>query len=601
MIAFRRDGPATLRSHHGLAIAARGKLLRRRLFARGNAIGFMILAVAVGALSGAVVSAIGLASQGLHSLFYGVPFGAGLSGSDLTRNWILVVVPALGGLLTTLLLKLRRRTGSIVDPIEANALYGGRMSLTDSLWVSFQNLASNGFGLSAGLEAAYTQMSSGIASKLGLKLKLRREDMRVLVGCGAAGAIASAFGAPLTGAFYAFELIIGTYSAISLAPVIAAAIVAMLVSRAIGGEPFTIEVGPIGLITAIDFLPALAMGGICSGLGILVMIGVTRTERLASLARIPAWARPATGGLLVGGLALISPQVMSAGHGAMHLNLEHDVAWTALAGLFVLKALATALTIGSGFRGGLFFASLLLGALVGKALAVPLEWLVPGMLSSAALAVIGMSAFGVAVIGGPLAMTFLALEVTGEFPIAVLVLAASITSSLVVRQVFGYSFSTWRFHLRGETIRSAHDVGWIRNLTVDRLMRRDVVTARADMTPDEFRQAFPLGSTQRVIVAVADNAYAAIVMVSEIHADADAAEPSTDLTDFFHQQADILLPGMNARQAATLFESSQTESLAVVSDRIERRVLGLLTEAHTLRRYSEELDKQRRDIIGAAE
>ena len=587
--------------HHGLAFPARLKLLRRRLFVRGNAVGFMVLAVTVGALAGLVVSAISLGSQMLHSLLFGIPFGTGLSGSGLQRGWLLVAVPVLGGVLTAIILRLRRRTGAIVDPIEANALYGGRMSLTDSLWVSLQNLASNGFGLSAGLEAAYTQVSSGLASKMGLKLKLRREDMRVLVGCGAAGAIAAAFGAPLTGAFYAFELIIGTYSTVSLAPVIAAAIVAMLVSRAITGEPFAIEVGPIGLITAGDFLPALAMGMICAGLGILLMIAVTRTERLANLAQIPTWARPAIGGLLVGCLALVTPQLLSAGHGAMHLNLEHDVPWTALISLFLLKALATALTIGSGFRGGLFFASLLLGALVGKALAVPLEWLAPGVLSSAALAVIGMSAFGVAVIGGPLTMTFLALEVTEEFPIAVLVLAASITSSLVVRQVFGYSFSTWRFHLRGETIRSAHDVGWIRNLTVDRLMRRDVVTARADMTPDEFRQAFPLGSTQRVIVADAENAYAAIVAVPEIHADADAADPRTELADFFHQQTEILLPGMNARQAAALFETSRTEALAVVSDRIERRVVGILTESHTLRRYSEELDKQRRDIIGAAE
>ncbi|MFN3273200.1 MAG: chloride channel protein [Paracoccus sp. (in: a-proteobacteria)] len=589
------------RKPHGFAVVARSKWLRRRMFARGSQIGFLALAILVGGMAGGVVSLISAAAHLLHSLLFGVSYGAGLSGARLAAHWHLVAIPVAGGLLTTLFLRLRRRTGSIVDPIEANALYGGRMSLTDSMWVSAQNLASNGFGLSAGLEAAYTQLSSGLASKLGLQLKLRREDMRVLVGCAAAGAIAAAFGAPLTGAFYAFELIIGTYSTVSLAPVIAAAITAMLVSRALWGDPFTIEVGQIGLITAVDFMPALLLGGVCAVLGILVMICVVRIERLATASRIPAWLRPAVGGALVGCIALITPQVLSAGHGAMHFNLEHDVAWTALLALFFLKAASSALTIGWGFRGGLFFASLLLGALIGKAFAVPMEWLLPGMLSSSALAVIGMSAFGVAVIGGPLAMTFLALEVTGEFPIAALVLAASITSSLVVRQTFGYSFSTWRFHLRGESIRSAHDVGWIRNLTVDRLMRRDVVTARSDMTPDEFRQAFPLGSTQRVIVADQDNSYAAMVLVAEIHADADAAGPRRELSDFFRQQTDILLPAMNARQATALFESSQTEALAVVSDRVERRVLGLLTEAHTLRRYSEELDKQRRDMTGAAE
>ncbi|MBT0779214.1 chloride channel protein [Paracoccus sp. pheM1] len=583
------------------ALTIRLNWLRRRVFSRGNEIGLILLGIAAGGMAGLVVCAVSGLSSLMHTLLYGVGFAEGLSGADLARGWPLVVVPVCGGLLTVVLVHLRRRRGSIIDPIEANALYGGRMSLTDSIWVTLQNLASNGFGLSAGLEAAYTQLSSGIASKLGVKLKLRREDMRVLVGCGSAGAIAAAFGAPLTGAFYAFELIIGTYTSRSLIPVVSAAIAAWLCARAMSGQIFVIDVGKLWGISALDVMPAVMLGVICAVLGILVMIGVVRTERLAARSGLPVWLRPAAGGLLVGLLALITPQVLSAGHGALHLNLEHDVALPALILLFVLKAAASALTIGSGFRGGLFFASLLLGGLVGKALAVPLDWLVPGMLSAPALAVIGMSAFGVAVIGGPLAMTFLALEVTGEFPIAVLVLAAAMTSSLVVRQSFGYSFSTWRFHLRGETIRSAHDVGWIRNLTVGRLMRRDLRTAPAAISPDEFRRSFPLGSTQRVIVTDQDGAYVAMVSVPEIHADASAAEPSQQLSAFFRHQGDILLPGMNARQAASLFETSQTEALAVVSDRIERRVIGLLSEAHTLRRYSEELDKQRRTMIGLVE
>jgi CIC family chloride channel protein len=223
------------------------------------------------------------------------------------------------------------------------------------------------------------------------------------------------------------------------------------------------------------------------------------------------------------------------------------------------------------------------------------------MLSPTAMAVIGMSAFGTAVVGGPLSMTFLALELTGEFPITALALAATITSSLVVRQTFGYSFSTWRFHLRGQSIRSAHDIGWIRNLTVGRLMRSDVRTASEDMTPDMFCSAFPLGATQWVVVTGEQGEYRAMVQVAEIHADRASAEPNDELSYFFLHQTNVLLPDMNVRQAARLFESNHAESLAVVSDRIERRVLGLLSEAHTLRRYSEELERQRRDITGTEE
>ena len=105
-------------------------------------------------------------------------------------------MPIVGGLLLGLLnLGLARwwpRTP--IDPIEANALYGGRLSLADGAVVGAQNIVSNGFGASVGLEAAYAQAGGGLASRLGGAFGLRRADLRVLVGCGAAGAIAAAFG-----------------------------------------------------------------------------------------------------------------------------------------------------------------------------------------------------------------------------------------------------------------------------------------------------------------------------------------------------------------------------------------------------------------------
>ncbi len=214
----------------------------------------------------------------------------------------------------------------MVDPIEANALHGGRMSLTDSIIVAVQNLISNGFGASVGLEAGYTQLAAGIASKFGHKLQMRRADLRMLVGCGAAGAIAAAFNAPLTGAFYAFELIIGTYTIVTLTPVVVSALISTLIARLLAGDDFTIDIGHFGAIVPADYLPALLLGAFCAGIGILIMQGVALVEELARKSSIPPPLRPALGGIVVGLLALISPQVLSAGHGALHLNLGRDVA-----------------------------------------------------------------------------------------------------------------------------------------------------------------------------------------------------------------------------------------------------------------------------------
>lgn len=579
---------------------ARAKLVRQRTFTRGSEIGLIAAAALVGILAGLAVSGMSWISRALHSEIFGIAHDEWLSASHIDNKLILLSAPVFGGALMGLVyIALRkRRNRPIIDPIEANALYGGRISLTDSIIVAVQNLISNGFGASVGLEAGYTQLSSGLASKLGTKLNLRREDLRILVGCGAAGAIAAAFNAPLTGSFYAFELIVGTYSTVALAPVVVAAILATLVARTLSGDAFLIEIGDISPIAPHDFPPAILLGAFCAVLGIAIMKGVAFTEQVARKSSIHAAFRPALGGIVVGLMAMVTPQVLSAGHGALHLNLETHSTLTTLIMIFLLKAVASAVSIGSGFRGGMFFASLFMGALLGKIFAVPWDYLISGSLTPTVFAIVGMSSLAVALIGGPLTMTFLALEITGDFPIAVLVLAAVISSSVVVRTTFGYSFATWRFHLRGESIRSAHDIGWIRNLTVDKMMRPDVKKARANLSLQEFRDSFPLGSAQRAFLVDDNDRYVGIVSVPEVYAAEASNNADLPLDAFIRYRNDTLQPTMNARQAAAIFDKTRSEALAVVNNLIERRIVGQLGEAHTLRRYSEELDRRRREAVG---
>ncbi len=589
---------------------------RLRAFVRRSEAGLVLLAAVIGCVSGLAVSGMGLATQQLRELLYRLPAGTRLSASEGIDPLALLLAPCLGGAMLGLLVLVAGRTRALrraaVDPIEANALHGGRMSLGDSLWVALQNVISNGSGASVGLEAGYTQICAGISSRLGIGFEMRRADLRTLVGCGAAAAIAAAFGAPLTGAFYAFELIIGTYAIATLTPVVVAALCGSLVAQAlVPAEPLVafgnMQAVVTSRITSAEILPSLVLGLACAALGILIMRGVTLVERLVQASRVPRAAAPALGGLCVGALALwASPQVLSGGHGALHQHFAETgqgYGAAALAILFVAKATASAISIGSGFRGGLFFASLFLGALAGKLFAILAPMLVPALagfgLTPLAYAVIGMSALAVAVIGGPLTMTFLALEATGSLPITGLVLAAVIASSLTVRKTFGYSFATWRFHLRGESIRSAHDVGWIRNLTVGRLMRRDIRPVALDTPLASFLRAHPIGSPSRVVVVDGADRYAGIVLVPEAHAalhESGAADAT--LADVLRHPQDFLTPEMNAKEASAAFDRSESEALAVVDDADRRRVIGMLTESHTLKRYSDELERQRRTIAG---
>lgn len=573
-----------------------------RALLRISELAFILTAAVIGVLAGLTVAAMRSLAQFLHHLIFQINVGESLSAAQVLMPRHALLGPIAGGLVLGLLLLILAKfwKRSAIDPIEANALHGGRMSVLDSLVVVAQNIVSNGFGASVGLEAGYTQISSSIASRIGMSFELRRNDLRTLVGCGAAAAIASAFNAPLTGAFYGFELIIGTYAISSLAPVVVSALAGTIVTRLLVGNTFLVTIHHFGTITKWDYLSAFILGILAAAFGIAIMKGVTIVEAVARKAVRFAPIRPLIGGAVVGGLALVSPEVLSSGHGAMHLNLDTTVTIGTLGLLIALKSLASAVSIGSGFRGGLFFASLFLGALLGKIFAHTAQYgIASDTITSAAYAMIGMSALGVAIIGGPLTMTFLALEMSGNFSITVLVLTGIIASSFTVRKTFGYSFATWRFHLRGESVRSAHDVGWIRNLTVGRMMRRDVRTALNDISIAVFRREFPLGSTQRAIVTDHEGRYVGIVIVPEAHATSlDAEASDIPITALLRNTDDILLPQINAKDAIDAFNKSESEALAVVEDTEDRRVIGQLSESHTLRRYSEELDRRRREVSG---
>jgi len=174
------------------------------------------------------------------------------------------------------------------------------------------------------------------------------------------------------------------------------------------------------------------------------------------------------------------------------------------------------------------------------------------------------------------------------------VLAASIAAAITVRRLFGYSFATWRFHLRGEQIRSAVDVGWIHSLTVGRMMRRAPAMVQRGMTLGAFRQEVPLGAAQRVIVTDEESRYAGIAYPAEAFGVADDGS----VGDILHHAENFLLPGMTVKEAIAEFEAAEADALAVLDGRETRNVLGLLTEQYALRRYNEELDRRRREVSG---
>jgi CIC family chloride channel protein len=572
---------------------------RLRAFVRAHETSLVLLAALIGTIAGVVVVVMSVAVAGLHALLFNISIRERLSSQDSIDPLRALLVPSLGGLLLGLafLLLLRWRPAREIDPIEANALHGGRMSFRGSVIVALQTIWSSGVGASVGLEAGYTQLASGLAASLGRGFHLRRADQRIMVGCGAAAAIAGAFGAPLAGAFYAFELVIGGYTPASLTPVGVAAVAGYFVTHGFAALSLGIGIGPVGNVLGRDLAIAALLGVVSALSGIAIMRGVALCETLLAKTRLWPPLRPALGGLCVGLLALLTPQVMSSGHGALRFSNIVSMPLAVIAFVFVLKSIASVISLGSGFRGGLFFATLFLGALGGRLFAAGFDVVWPGLdLDPNVYAVVGMSALSASVIGGPLTMSFIALESTGNLWLTTAVLVAVILSTQITRELFGYSFATWRLHLRGESIRSAADVGWIRDLTVRSLMRPDVATVNASMPIKEFREKFPLGSKTQVVAVDGAGRYVGLALVADAHA--PDVEAPNGLVGLLHYRDVVLHPVMNIQEAIAVFDAAEAESLAVVEPDGEHRPIGILSESHAMRRYAEESERRRREVVG---
>ena len=405
----------------------------------------------------------------------------------------------------------------------------------------------------------------------------------------------------MAGAFYAYELILGSYSVAALAQVATAALTGTLVIRALLGEA-PIYLLHAGTVPMHDWdYPLFGLLGLLAGfLAIGALRAVTWFEGRMRALPTPYWLRPAIGGAVMGVMALAVPQVLGNGQGAIQYNFDNIVPLPLLALLIIAKLFGSVVSIGSGFRGGLFSNSLFLGTLFGAAFAQTAVLFLPFVADQRSIfMLVGMGALTAAVVGAPVTMVLLVLEVTGDLDVALGVLGGVIVASTLVRNLFGYSFSTWRFHQRGVAIRGAHDIGWVSDLTVGRMMRADPTTVPFDQPLLRLRAAVPIGTQGRVFAVDGEGNYKGMIDVSTVHdPELDDAAAGLVADDLAGGRGLFLLPGQDVRRALARFVECEEEMLPVLTSAEDRRVVGYLTEAFALRRYTEELERRRSAELG---
>ncbi|STX41173.1 chloride channel protein [Legionella donaldsonii] len=515
-----------------------------------------------------------------------------LFGTDVNLNavsiapWRLMAIILPGSLLLGLLLVLAGRFNrlSIVDPVEANALEGGKMSFMDSLTLVGLSAVSITIGGSVGFEAAMTQLGAGTLSAIGQRLKLPRSDLRILVSCGTGAGIAAIFGAPLAGAFYALELVIGGYGMRALLPtLLASAMSSHAIYTLIGYRPIFLA-SHLGIPALWHFPLALVVGVSAAIVGIAVMRGTTAFENLLQLVGIPAALKPVIGGLILASISLLIPQVMGPGHHSIGQILDgYDLIGPTLA-LLLAKIAASVACVGSGFRGGLFSTSLFMGAALGCLIHGLL--IVPFLGSQAPLdltVIAGMAGVATSIIGTPIAIVLLTLETAGLQVGVVTTAITVVIANYLTRYWFGYSFSTWRFHVRGNDLSSPRDIGRLRSLKFADLALINPLRVTPNHSMSEL---LPLLETNNQILAVVEhNRFIGFIRAQHLLASA-ATNPQLPLDKLIEKPSCVHATDSLAQHIESNKENFTNE--LVVLDNKEQ-LLGYTTEAIVLRRYLEEI------------
>jgi len=431
---------------------------------------------------------VGLAIIGFREAIVAIQNLAWGSGSARLSDWVsaqpwwrVLLVPTLGGALVGLLvhrLLPEGRPQGVAHVMEAAALNGGRMELRAGLAAAAGSALSIGIGASVGREGPAVHLGASIAGWIATHLRLGRNLSRSLLGCGAAAAVAASFNAPLAGALFAHEVVVGHYALSSFAPVVISSVAATMVSRGWFGNAPSFLIPPLNLGSWTEFPVFAALGLACALVAVSFQHLTSQCETWSRRLPGPQWLRPAAGGLLVGLVALAFPQVLGVGYDITDDTLKGLVGPVLLVALLLAKLAATAISLGSGLPGGVFGPALVLGALLGGVFGHAATGLLPGLASTPGLyAVVGMGALASAVLGAPISTTLIVFEMTGDYQVTIAVMLASVVANVLASQISGRSsFFHWQLARRGIDLENGAESRLLHSIKVADLVRRDALT-----------------------------------------------------------------------------------------------------------------------------
>jgi len=466
-------------------------LARRMVFRLGDRSSMFLIAVAIGTAGG--FGAVFF--RWLIGLFQRLAWGEAATPLDAFSDsaWPLrLLVPTVGGLVVGLIVKFvapEAKGHGVPEVMLAVARSGGVIRPVVALAKSVASAVCIATGGSVGREGPIVQIGSAVGSTLGQWLKLSSRRIRICVGCGAAAGIAATFNTPIAGAFFASEIILGEFGTGAFAAVVVSSVMATVVSRAFLGDVPAFAIPEYSIVHPGEFLAYLVLGGAAGVAAVAFVKLLHRMETLFDGLRLPEPAKPAIGGLAIGCIGLVLPQVMGVGYDTITPMLHAQIALGVLVAILAAKLFATTLTLGSGGSGGVFAPSLFMGAALGGVVGGLMAKVAPfPMAAPGAYAVVGMGAMVAAATHAPITAILIIFEMTGDYRVILGLMAASTVATLVAQRICFDSIYTIKLSRRGIRLQQGQEINVLRKLLVKDVSKAEVETVSPSATLDELYQ-----------------------------------------------------------------------------------------------------------------
>lgn len=553
----------------------------------------LVVAVALGSLAGLISTGFWNAIAALDAIleFYvALPLDRALPLPAAWLHWRFLL-PAVGGLAVALLARHLFRTperlGVASVMLDARREWG-RIPLRYVPATFVNSVITIGSGGSAGREAPVVAMGGGLGAWLARTLDLPPAQRRLLVGCGAAAAIAAAFNAPLAGVFFTLEVVLGDFRLATLAPVMLASVAGTVVCRATEGSATAAHfaVPPYDLASGWEVVLYAGLGIIAGFVGFAFTRLLQASERRFAASRVPALLRPALGGLAVGVLGLAHVGVLGNGYPWAIAACGGELPLRVLAVLLAGKLLATALTLGSGGWGGDFAPTLFVGAMAGGLYGGLLGRLLDGgMAGYGAYAMVGMGAVLAAVVRCPITAVLLLFELTGSYEVIVPIMVAVALATFVARRMARLGLYHHRLHELGGPTFEMTPAGQLEGRSVAEVMSADCRSVSEDAPLTEIRRL--IATSHQAVFPVVDGAgrMCGVIRLADLRgmlAQADEGAPVV-AADVSIEDVPEVTPATPLTDVAALLAAAEWDELPVVSAKDDRRPCGVVSRHDVLR------------------